>query len=457
MDIAVIGAGYVGLVSAVCLAELGHRVSCVDVDRVVVASLQAGVVPIYEPGLPELLSRNAAKGRLNFTVEYGETVQKADVIFIAVGTPSAANGACDLSQLWKVVREIGSCLIDYYTNNMPESKLLVIKSTVPVGTGDGVKKVLSDIFEKSGLPSVFDVAVNPEFMREGSAVNDFMHPDRIIVGVNNERVGKIMKKVYAALLDRGYKFIIMDIRSAEMTKYTSNAYLATRISFINEIAILCEKAGADIDAVRMGVGSDSRIGSSFLYAGLGYGGSCLPKDVRALCSFAKRYGVELKLPLMAELINNQQKLKIYDCITERFGREIKGRRFAFWGLAFKPQTDDIREAPSLLLIDRLLEAGAYVVAYDPAAAENTRMLYAVNDRVIFAANKYDAIKNCDALCIVTEWEEFRSPDFNLVKKLLQKPLIFDGRNIYDPELMRELGIEYYSVGRGSKPSIRHNT
>jgi len=437
LNITVIGTGYVGLVSGTCFAEMGNSVICVDNDEIKLKKLQAGIVTIYEPGLEILFERNIKKNRLVFTDNLEEAVTKSEVIFFCLPTPQGEDGAADLKYVLGVASEVGKIL-----TRTPNAgyKIIVNKSTVPVGTGLLVEKEI----KKYGFEN-FDVVSNPEFLREGFAVEDFMKPDRIVIGSSSSRALEIMKQLYEPFVRQGNPILEMDISSAEVTKYASNSYLAMRITFMNELANFCEKVGADIDLVRKGMGTDTRIGKRFLFAGIGYGGSCFPKDVKALIKTSKEKGSEIRLLTLVDEINSRQKLILIDKIHSHFGDDLKGLHFAIWGLSFKPNTDDMREAPSLVIIKELLESGCSIRAYDPAAMETARSF--LGNKIEYAENEYEALKNADALVIVTEWNEFRNPDFEKLKMLLKNPTVFDGRNIFSPEDMKKLGFNYYSIGR----------
>ncbi|BDQ01722.1 UDP-glucose/GDP-mannose dehydrogenase family protein [Ignavibacterium sp.] len=435
MKLAVIGTGYVGLVSGTCFAEMGNNVICVDNNPEKLKKLNAGQVTIYEPGLELLYQRNFNQKRLRFTNDLKEAVDFAEAIFLCLPTPQGEDGSADLTHVMEIASEIGDLLKD--NSNY---KLIVNKSTVPVGTVAKVKEIL---FQK-GAKS-FDVASNPEFLREGFAVDDFMKPDRIVIGAESEKAFKLLRSLYEPFVRQGNPIIEMDIRSAEVTKYAANSYLATRITFMNELANFCEKAGANVDLVRKGMGSDTRIGKRFLFPGIGYGGSCFPKDVNALIKTSLDFGSELTLLTLVDKINKEQRLRFFNKIKRHFNNNIRGKKFAVWGLAFKPNTDDMREAPSVPVITMLLENGASVKAFDPAAMENAK--FYLNDKIEYAENMYDALTDADALLIFTEWNEFRNPDFTKVKSLLKEPLIFDGRNVYDLDDMEEQGFTYYSIGR----------
>ncbi len=439
MKITVIGSGYVGLVSGACFADLGNDVVCLDVDEKKIALLRGGGIPIYEPGLQQLVKHNVAAGRLRFTTDVAESVNHGAVQFIAVGTPSDQDGSADMRYVIAAARNIGRSMTDY--------RVIVNKSTVPVGTADRVRATIAEELGKRRLDTPFSVVSNPEFLKEGAAVADFMRPDRIVVGSADERATQIMRQVYAPILRNHDRLLVMDVRSAELTKYAANAMLATRISFMNELANLSEKLGANIESVRNGIGSDQRIGYDFLYAGVGYGGSCFPKDIQALQHTAGEYGVQMTIVDSVEKANRNQKQRLLEKVRMRFGEQLDGRNFAIWGLAFKPNTDDMREAPSRVVINGLLSRGARVSAYDPVAMGEAGKIFAKEPGVRFASSTVSALDGADALIIVTEWKEFRSPDFDDMKRRLKTPVVFDGRNLYDPMAMREYGIEYFSMGR----------
>jgi UDPglucose 6-dehydrogenase len=430
----VIGTGYVGLVTGTCFAETGNDVICVDVDRRKIELLEQGQLPIYEPGLAELVTRNAELGRLHFSTDLAAAVKAAKLVFLAVGTPSADDGSADLTNLWAVVDSLAGLLA--------EGAIVVTKSTVPVGTNSRVFQRLQKLTGRE-----FDVVSNPEFLKEGAALDDFMRPDRVVIGVRSPRPVETLRELYSPFLRVEQPFLVMSPESAEMTKYVANALLATKISFINEIANLCEYMAADINDVRRGIGHDSRIGFAFLFPGVGYGGSCFPKDVRALEVMARSMGVEPRMLMAVDAINTLQKTVLLDKILRHFGGQLAGRTLAIWGLAFKPRTDDIREAPALALVDRLLAEKVQLQVHDPEAMENVERLY--GDRLIYAERPYDAINGADALVIMTEWKEFQNPDFKLMKKRMKAPVIFDGRNIYEPGLIRAGGFTYHSIGRAS--------
>jgi UDPglucose 6-dehydrogenase len=433
MNIAVVGTGYVGLVSGTCFAETGNKVLCVDIDEEKVKRLKNGEIPIYEPGLETLFERNTKQDRLKFTTDLKEAVEHAEIIFLALPTPPGADGSADLSFVLGVAEEL-SQLINKYT-------LVVNKSTVPVGTGESVEKKL----RKHLSDELFDVVSNPEFLREGVAVDDFLKPDRVVVGTNSKRAQEKMRHLYEPFVRQGNPIYFMDIRSAEMTKYAANSYLATRISFMNEIANLCEKVGANVDNVRMGMGSDTRIGKRFLFPGVGYGGSCFPKDVQALHKTAKESTYDFKILDSVMQVNQRQKQILGERIYGYFENDLTDKTITLWGLSFKPETDDIREAPSLEMIDYLLDKGASLRVYDPEAMKNVESIY--HDKLYFANDPYDALEGADALAVVTEWSVFRSPSFNVMKDKMNNPLIFDGRNVFEPEYMEEEGFQYFSIGR----------
>ncbi|MDR0962944.1 MAG: UDP-glucose/GDP-mannose dehydrogenase family protein [Mediterranea sp.] len=437
MKIAIVGTGYVGLVTGACFADIGVEVICVDTNSEKIESLKKGVIPIYENGLDELVNRNAKAGRLLFTTSLTDYLDDVEVIFSAVGTPPDEDGSADLSYVLAVARTIGQ--------NINKYVLVVTKSTVPVGTAMKVRATIQEELDRRGLHIEFDVASNPEFLKEGNAVNDFMSPDRVVVGVESDRAKELMTRLYKPFLLNNFRVIFMDIPSAEMTKYAANSMLATRISFMNDIANLCELVGADVNMVRSGIGSDTRIGRKFLYPGIGYGGSCFPKDVKALIKTAQQNGYEMRVLQAVEEVNDAQKSILFDKLQHRFNGALTGKTIALWGLAFKPETDDMREAPSLILIDLLLKAGCTVRVYDPAAMDECRRR--IGDVVTYAQDMYDAALEADALMLLTEWKEFRLPSWRVVKKTMKQPLVLDGRNIYDYEEMSKLGFEYYCIGR----------
>jgi len=439
LKITMIGTGYVGLVSGACLAEVGNDVLCYDVDARKIGVLNDGGIPIHEPGLAEMVARNRAAGRLRFTTDAAASVAHGRIQFIAVGTPPDEDGSADLQHVVAAARTIG--------RHMEARRIVVDKSTVPVGTADAVRAAIAAALAERGAAVPFTVVSNPEFLKEGAAVEDFMRPDRVVIGSDDEEATRIMRALYAPFQRNHERLIVMDVRSAELTKYAANAMLATRISFMNEIANLAERLGADVEQVRRGIGSDPRIGYHFLYPGVGYGGSCFPKDVKAIIKSGRDAGLELQVLEAVERANDAQKHVLPAKIARRFGADLAGRRFALWGLAFKPNTDDMREAPSRVLIADLLARGAAVCAYDPAAMLEARAIYAGEARVAFAESPVAAAAGADALVIVTEWKEFRSPDFDGLKGRLKQPVIFDGRNLYDPELVRSAGFEYFPIGR----------
>ena len=437
MNISVIGTGYVGLVSGVCFAEMGNNVLCIDNDPEKLKKLKGGEVTIYEPGLDILFERNLKRDRVKFSDDLKDAVLNNDIIFLCLPTPEGEDGSADLQYVMKVASDIGKILGEAGNK---EYKVIVNKSTVPVGTAE----IVTELIKKEGGDN-FDVVSNPEFLREGFAVEDFMKPDRIVVGLGSEKALERMRELYASFVRQGNPILEMDTASAEVAKYASNSYLAMRITFMNELANFCEKVGADIDLVRKGLGSDTRIGKRFLFAGIGYGGSCFPKDVKALVSTSKEKGSELSILNRVVQVNENQKHVISKKVVGHFGGDIKGKHLAVWGLAFKPNTDDIRQAPSLVIIDELVSMGATISAYDPAAMETGKKV--LGDKVTYASSEYDALKNADALLIFTEWNEFRNPDFAQLKSLLKEPIIFDGRNIFSLDKMKELGFTYYSIGR----------
>ena len=432
MNIAVVGTGYVGLVSGTCFAESGNEVICVDIDAARIERLRAGHVPIYEPGLEELVRRNVKEGRLSFTTEIREAVASAMVSFIAVGTPMSKTGAADLNGVMRAAEEVAGAAVGYH--------IVAIKSTVPVGTNDRVREIVA-----RAAAHRIDVCSCPEFLKEGSAIEDFMRPDRVVIGSTSEQATAILRELHAAFLRTDNPVIVMDPRSAELTKYASNAMLAMRISFINEMANLCEAVGAEISDVRRGMGSDRRIGSQFLFPGAGYGGSCFPKDVQALIHSASEHQLDFSLLRATDEVNVRQKRIIAERVKQHFGPDLRGRSFAVWGLAFKPRTDDMREAPSLTVIEELLAAGASVRGHDPEALESARRIF--GDRITYHENNYETLAGTDALIILTEWPEFRHPNFQRIRSMLKSPVIFDGRNLYDPALMKALELRYYSIGR----------
>lgn len=443
MNITVVGSGYVGLVTGACIAEMGNTVYCVDVDKAKIDNLKQGILPIYEPGLEEIVTENHQSGRLHFTTSLSEAVEQSEVFFIAVGTPPGEDGSADLRYVLEVAKQIGDLLT--------APAIVVNKSTVPVGTADLVRAAITERLEARGVEIEFSVVSNPEFLKEGSAVNDFMHPDRIVIGADNEHARQVMSALYAPFIRNRPRTMFMGIRDAEMTKYAANAMLATKISFMNEIASLCERLDVDVENVRLGIGSDERIGYHFIYAGCGYGGSCFPKDVKALINIAHQNDFEPKLLQAVESRNDQQKHSLFNKLSTHFNGDLSGRTFAVWGLAFKPGTDDMREAPSVVLINSLINAGAKVRAFDPVAGETARREFPeswlTDGRLQIVEGQYEAAIDADALCLVTEWKPFRRPDFRALKKLLKTPLIIDGRNQYDREQVKREGFSYYGIGR----------
>jgi len=433
MKIAVIGTGYVGLVTGTCFAETGNQVTCVDIDEKKVEKMKNGIIPIYEPGLDVLFNRNTAEGRLKFTTNLAEGIKDAKVIFLALPTPPGEDGSADLKYILKVADDLGPILDQYV--------VVIDKSTVPVGTAEKVHAAIA----KNASEELFDVVSNPEFLREGVAVEDFMKPDRVVIGTRSEKAKAVMNKLYAPLVRQGNPVIFMDERSAEMTKYAANAFLATKITFMNEIANLCEKVGANVDDIRRGIGTDSRIGKRFLFAGIGYGGSCFPKDVQALAKTSSDNEYEFQILKAVMNVNEGQKTKLIPTIKEHFGGDLKGKVFAMWGLAFKPYTDDIREAPALYNIEELLAEGVTIKAFDPEAMENVKGI--IGDKITYTKGPYEAIKDADAVLIMTEWPQFRTPEFEVMDVLLKNKVIFDGRNLYELDQMKELGYTYYSIGR----------
>lgn len=440
MNITVVGTGYVGLVSGSCFSEMGMNVTCVDIDEVKIRNLKNGIIPIYEPGLDELVLKNVNDGRLHFSVSLESCLNDSDAVFIAVGTPPGEDGSADLHYVLDVARTFG--------RNIKKYTLLVTKSTVPVGTSEKVRQAVKEELARRGEKIPFDVASNPEFLKEGSAIKDFMSPDRVVVGVDSERARKLMEKIYRPFQMNNYRVIIMDILSAEMTKYAANAMLATRISFMNEIARLCELTGANVDKVRAGIASDIRIGSRFLYPGCGYGGSCFPKDVKALIKTAAEYGYQMKVISAVENVNHEQKKIVFDKLDKALDGRLQGKTVALWGLAFKPETDDMREAPSVVTIGLLLEAGARVRVFDPVAMEEAKANYP-GDQVEYATSIYDAVAGADALAVVTEWKQFRIPNWERIRSLMKGNIVVDGRNIYNPQEMNDAGFKYYSIGKNS--------
>lgn len=437
MNIAIVGTGYVGLVTGTCFAETGVNVTCVDVNAEKIENLQKGIIPIYEPGLEDMVQRNVNAGRLHFTTALENCLDNVDIVFSAVGTPPDEDGSADLSYVLAVAKTIGA--------NMKKYTLVVTKSTVPVGTAHKVKDTIQAELDKRGVSIEFDVASNPEFLKEGNAIDDFMSPDRVVVGVESERAKKLMTKLYKPFMMLNSRVIFMDIPSAEMTKYAANSMLATRISFMNDIANLCELVGADVNMVRDGIGSDSRIGRKFLYPGCGYGGSCFPKDVKALIKTAEQNGYPMRVLKAVEEVNETQKSLLFEKLEKIFNGDLEGKTIALWGLAFKPGTDDMREAPALVLIEKLRKAGCVVRAYDPAAMGESKRR--IGDTIFYACDMYDALLDADALMLVTEWKEFRLPAWGVVKKTMKRPVILDGRNIYDVKELQDLGFVYHCIGK----------
>jgi UDPglucose 6-dehydrogenase len=446
MKIAVVGTGYVGLVTGTCFAEVGIHVTCIDIDQRKIDNLKQGILPIYEPGLEEMVTRNVAAERLQFSTSLAESIQDADVAFIAVGTPPGEDGSADLKYVLAVARGIGE--------NITRHCVVVTKSTVPVGTAAKVRKEIADALARRDADIAFDVASNPEFLKEGAAIDDFLKPDRIVVGVASERAEEVMRRLYKPFLMNGHPIIFMDIPSAEMTKYAANSMLATKISFMNDIANLCEIMGADVNKVRLGIGSDARIGNKFIYPGIGYGGSCFPKDVKALIKTAAENGYDMQVLRAVESVNDGQKSVLFNKVHQHFGGELAGKKIAVWGLSFKPKTDDMREAPSLVIIEKLLAAGCTVTAYDPVAMDEAR--HSLGDRISYAKDQFEALIEADALLIVTEWPQFRAPNFGVVARLLKQKVVFDGRNIYDSAEMEQAGFAYHCIGirtRHPEPAV----
>ena len=439
MKIAVVGTGYVGLVTGTCFAEVGIDVTCIDIDQKKIDNLHQGILPIYEPGLEEMVGRNVEKGRLHFSTNLAEAIKGCDVAFIAVGTPPGEDGSADLKYVLAVARGIGEHMGSY--------GVIVTKSTVPVGTAAKVRAEIEQALAKRGAACEgieFDVASNPEFLKEGAAIDDFLKPDRIVVGVASERAEEVMRRLYKPFLLNGHPIIFMDIPSAEMTKYAANSMLATKISFMNDVANLCEIMGADVNKVRQGIGSDARIGTKFIYPGIGYGGSCFPKDVKALIKTAEEHGYDMQVLRAVESVNEQQKSVLFDKVSRHFNGELRGLKMAIWGLSFKPKTDDMREAPSLVIIEKLLAAGCTVTAYDPVAIPEAR--HTLGDSIAYAKDEFAALIDADALLVVTEWPDFRSPNFEVMARLMKQQVIFDGRNIYDNEELKALGFAYHCIG-----------
>lgn len=438
MKIAIVGTGYVGLVTGTCFAEMGTDVYCVDIDQNKINNLKNGIIPIFEPGLDEMVVRNTKAGRLHFTTDLSPILNDMDIVFSAVGTPPGEDGSADLKYVLEVARTVG--------RNLNKYMVVVTKSTVPVGTSNLIKKTIQDELDKRGKSDIkFDVASNPEFLKEGAAIADFMQPDRVVVGVETDEAKRVMEKLYKPFTLNNYRIIYTDIPSAEMTKYAANAMLATRISFMNDIANLCEIVGADVTMVRKGIGADARIGSKFLYAGCGYGGSCFPKDVKAIIKTAQDLGYNMEILEAVEHVNERQKNILFEKLMKYYNGDIKGKTIAVWGLAFKPKTDDMREAPALVLIDKILKEGAKVKVYDPVAMEEAKKHH-LGDSVIYAKDIYDATLDADAILMVTEWNEFRLPTWEVIRKTMNKPVVFDGRNIYNKQEMNEAGFDYFGIG-----------
>ncbi len=440
MKVTVVGTGYVGLVTGACLSEVGIDVTCVDIDKTKIDNLNKGIIPIWEPGLEPMVKRNFDAGRLHFTTELADVLEGSEVVFGAVGTPPDEDGSADLKYVLEVAREVG--------RNMTNHLVMVTKSTVPVGTAEKVRNALQEELDARGSDLQFDIASNPEFLKEGDAVNDFLKPDRIVVGVESKKAEEIMSRLYKPFTLNGHPVIFMDVPSAEMTKYAANSMLATKISFMNDIANLCEIMGADVNMVRKGIGSDTRIGHKFIYPGIGYGGSCFPKDVKALIKTADNNGYSLRILKAVEEVNDSQKSRLFYKAMKYFGSDLKGKTIALWGLSFKPKTDDMREAPALVLIDKLIEEGAKVKAYDPVAMEETKRR--IGDKIEYTEDMYGALVEADALMLVTEWPEFRIPNFEVVKKLLKTPVIFDGRNLYERDFVEGKGFDYFNIGTEKK-------
>jgi UDPglucose 6-dehydrogenase len=437
MKVAVVGTGYVGLVTGTCLSQTGVSVVCIDINQQKIDNLRKGIIPIFEPGLDDLVIKNTEENRLTFSTDLNESIQGCEAIFIAVGTPSDEDGSADLQYVIGVAKEIGKSLTNY--------TVIITKSTVPVGTSFKVKDAINFELQKRGATIEFDVASNPEFLKEGAAIEDFMKPDRIVVGTESERAEKVLKRIYKPFIMNGHPLIFMNIPSAELTKYAANAMLATRISFMNDIANLCEIVGADINLIRKGIGTDTRIGSKFLYPGIGYGGSCFPKDVKAIIKTAKDLNYDLQVLKAVEAVNENQKSILFNKLNSHFNGQLQGKKIALWGLSFKPNTDDMREAPSLVMIKKMLDAGCEITAFDPVAIEEAKQI--IGNGISYSKHQYDGLENADALIVLTEWQVFRMPDFDKISNLLKNKLIFDGRNIFDIEDMKELGYTYYSIGR----------
>lgn len=441
MNLSIVGTGYVGLVTGTCFAEMGNTVWCIDIDEAKIENLKKCVLPIYEPALEEMVARNYKEGRLHFTTDYAQAVPQSKICFIAVGTPPGEDGSADVSYVLAAARSIAQQIKEY--------TVIVDKSTVPVGTSEKVRDAVQKVLDDRQVKIGFDVVSNPEFLKEGVAVDDFLRPDRVVIGTDSEQARSIMQELYEPFVSNGHPLLVMDIKSAEITKYAANAMLATRISFMNEIAKLCDTLGGDVKAVRQGIGTDSRIGMSFLYAGCGYGGSCFPKDVKELIAVGKRNNIDMKIAQAVEQVNEEQKHILVQQIIKKYGENLTGKTFALWGLAFKPQTDDMREAPSIVIINELVKRGAHIRAYDPEAYQTAKhyLNHIAHTALFYEKDMWTPLSSADALILVTEWKQFRQPDFNKIKQSLKAPVIFDGRNQYSITLMKELGIEYHCIGR----------
>lgn len=441
MNLSIVGTGYVGLVTGTCFAEMGNTVWCIDIDEAKIENLKKGILPIYEPALEEMVARNYKEGRLHFTTDYAQAVPQSKICFIAVGTPPGEDGSADVSYVLAAARSIAQQIKEY--------TVIVDKSTVPVGTSEKVRDAVQKVLDDRQVKIGFNVVSNPEFLKEGVAVDDFLRPDRVVIGTDSEQARSIMQELYEPFVSNGHPLLVMDIKSAEITKYAANAMLATRISFMNEIAKLCDTLGGDVKAVRQGIGTDSRIGMSFLYAGCGYGGSCFPKDVKELIAVGKRNNIDMKIAQAVEQVNEEQKHILVQQIIKKYGENLTGKTFALWGLAFKPQTDDMREAPSIVIINELVKRGAHIRAYDPEAYQTAKhyLNHIAHTALFYEKDMWTPLSSADALILVTEWKQFRQPDFNKIKQSLKAPVIFDGRNQYSITLMKELGIEYHCIGR----------
>ncbi|WP_314849193.1 UDP-glucose/GDP-mannose dehydrogenase family protein [Treponema lecithinolyticum] len=441
MNLSIVGTGYVGLVTGTCFAEMGNTVWCIDIDEAKIENLKKGILPIYEPALEEMVAKNYKEGRLHFTTDYAQAVPQSKICFIAVGTPPGEDGSADVSYVLAAARSIAQQIKEY--------TVIVDKSTVPVGTSEKVRDAVQKVLDDRQVKIGFDVVSNPEFLKEGVAVDDFLRPDRVVIGTDSEQARSIMQELYEPFVSNGHPLLVMDIKSAEITKYAANAMLATRISFMNEIAKLCDTLGGDVKAVRQGIGTDSRIGMSFLYAGCGYGGSCFPKDVKELIAVGKRNNIDMKIAQAVEQVNEEQKHILVQQIIKKYGENLTGKTFALWGLAFKPQTDDMREAPSIVIINELVKRGAHIRAYDPEAYQTAKhyLNHIAHTALFYEKDMWTPLSSADALILVTEWKQFRQPDFNKIKQSLKAPVIFDGRNQYSITLMKELGIEYHCIGR----------